>query len=419
MIDTQRIKQLHNIVELIEADLGPGKKSGRWLMWRCPFHDDGTPSLVATADNGRWHCFGCGKSGDVITWMQEHHRLDFVEACERLSKGIVPMVTAVVARPQPTLRVPRGAAWQDKARAFVERAQRSLRDNHAALEYYLKRGLTEATIVEWKLGYNPHGFRDTAQAWGLDPTDYPKGVWLPQGYVIPGIALDNVWYIKIRRPDVTTAGSPKYVSIAGSHAKALYGTDFLRSDKQTLLLVEGEFNALIAYQELAHMVDIVSVGSAANGVAPRWIPYLFHYETILALYDGDEAGRKGLASLKQLSHKVKRVWLPSEAGDLNDFYLAGGKLQQWLSFHLERLQIVPRRKVRHPASAKTDKRRQSWQAEAQRLGRLYWVLYPLSEHNGNLHKLNQQLDKCREWAQKCGVSDVLEATLNASSSFAD
>jgi len=422
MTDTHTVNQSQNIVAILEADLGPGKKSGRWTKWHCPFHTDGTPSLVATAHNGRWYCFGCGKSGDAIAWMQEYHHLNFRNACEHLTGHSLPVTDAMHSQPFLPVIEPQSQTWQDQAQAFVECSRHNLQNNQQALTYYLNRGLSQATIERWGLGYNPHTYRDTAQSWGLDPALYPKGIWLPQGYVIPGIAMNLVWYVKIRRPDsdVTQDQSdyPKYFSIAGSQAKTLYGTDFLRGNKRTLLLVEGEFNALIAHQELAHLIDIVSVGSASNGVAQRWLPYLLHYSTILTLYDNDEAGRKGMASLKQLSYKVQQVWLPLEVGDLNEFYLTGGDLHQWLTFHLERLKLTIHTTM-HPQKTKAivgkdEKRRESWATEAQRLGQLYWVLYPLSEHNGDLHKLNRRLEKCREWARARGVEDVLEATLNTS-----
>lgn len=422
MIDTHTVKQSQDIVALLTADLGPGRKSGRWMKWHCPYHVDGTPSLVATADNGRWHCFGCGKSGDAIAWVQEYHHLDFRKACEYLTAGALPETHTTHSQPLPVAIEPQNQTWQDQAQAFIERSRRNLQSSQEALAYYRKRGLTSATIERWGLGYNPQTYRDTAQSWGLDPTRYPKGVWLPRGYVIPGIAMGRVWYVKIRRldSDVTPEqiGPPKYISVAGSQAKTLYGSDFLRRDKPVVLLIEGEFNALIAHQELAHRVDVVSVGSASNGIALRWLPYLLHYDTILALYDDDEAGRKGMASLKQLSYKVQRVWLPMGAGDLNEFYFAGGNLHQWLSFHLERLKINIRVAAQPPkvkAAVNADEKwRKGWEAEAQRLGQLYWVLYPMSEHNDDLHKLNQRLEECRDWARARGVLSTLEAALDAS-----
>jgi len=70
-IDTDSLLSYVDLLGLIERDTGragrkSGRKSGRWVLFPCPFHDDGTPSLAVTPDNGRWHCFGCGKGGDAL-----------------------------------------------------------------------------------------------------------------------------------------------------------------------------------------------------------------------------------------------------------------------------------------------------------------------------------------------------------------
>lgn len=85
LIDTTHLKASADLAALVASDLGPpAKRHGRWLLWCCPFHDDHEPSFGVTADNGRWHCFGCGKSGDAITWLMEREGLTFREACKRL-----------------------------------------------------------------------------------------------------------------------------------------------------------------------------------------------------------------------------------------------------------------------------------------------------------------------------------------------
>ena len=54
------------------AELSP-RREGRAYKMRCPFHDDGTPSLSADPEKGLWQCFGCGEGGDAITFLQRNN----------------------------------------------------------------------------------------------------------------------------------------------------------------------------------------------------------------------------------------------------------------------------------------------------------------------------------------------------------
>src|SRR3979409_2045082 len=61
------------------------KRVGRRFMGLCPFHSEKTPSFSINPELGVYHCFGCQKSGDPITFIREVEHLDFVEAVERLA----------------------------------------------------------------------------------------------------------------------------------------------------------------------------------------------------------------------------------------------------------------------------------------------------------------------------------------------
>jgi len=73
-----------DIVDLIDAHL-PLKKTGANFVARCPFHTEKTPSFSVNRDKQFYHCFGCGASGNAISFLMEFNRLDFVEAIEDLA----------------------------------------------------------------------------------------------------------------------------------------------------------------------------------------------------------------------------------------------------------------------------------------------------------------------------------------------
>jgi DNA primase len=86
----QRILDQNNIVEIIEEYL-PLKKAGANYSTLCPFHKEKTPSFIVSPDKQMFHCFGCGESGDSISFLTKYKNYTFVEAAEYLAKraGIV------------------------------------------------------------------------------------------------------------------------------------------------------------------------------------------------------------------------------------------------------------------------------------------------------------------------------------------
>ena len=79
-----RIKEATDLVALIESYM-PLKPRGRSMLALCPFHAEKSPSFTVYPDTQHYHCFGCGKSGDVFNWLQERDGLSFREAVEVLA----------------------------------------------------------------------------------------------------------------------------------------------------------------------------------------------------------------------------------------------------------------------------------------------------------------------------------------------
>jgi DNA primase len=81
----EEIKQKINIVDIIGRYVSL-KKRGRHYMACCPFHGEKTPSFTVSEELQIYKCFGCGKAGDVFTFVQEYNRIDFKDALEDLAK---------------------------------------------------------------------------------------------------------------------------------------------------------------------------------------------------------------------------------------------------------------------------------------------------------------------------------------------
>jgi hypothetical protein len=108
---------------------------------------------------------------------------------------------------------------------------------------------------------------------------------------------------------------------------ALYGADDI-IEGWPAMVIEGEFNRLIADQEGRDIVCAVSPGTAGQGINPRWFAYLANAPKLLALFDADPAGQRGAGKLSELSKRVQSICLPEGIKDLNDYHLICRDAQQ-------------------------------------------------------------------------------------------
>ena len=153
MMNTKLLLQDINLEALVEASLHEaGRPSGHWNFWHCPFHSgDHTPSLGVNSEEGNWHCFGCGKGGDAITWVIEFYRMSFKEACEFLSSRASHIPNSTTHRmnfEKPGLLQP--DALQELWRAVIDRCQQMLWEpiGSQAREYLHNRGLKRLYLTK-------------------------------------------------------------------------------------------------------------------------------------------------------------------------------------------------------------------------------------------------------------------------------
>jgi very-short-patch-repair endonuclease len=189
---------------------------------------------------------------------------------------------------------------------------------------------------------------------GAGGEGHPPSLYIPSGVLIPCIAAGQVWYLKIallpgqpvrcercrkpahaRRPCPECGALNKYRGVRGNRTSAIFGADELTSGGLALF-VEGEFDAMLAWQELHDVIAVCTLGSAANlPDLATWGPWLAPLDVILAAYDSDAAGERGAAALQSLSERVTRVSLPPGAKDINEYILQGGQLWPWLKAIVE------------------------------------------------------------------------------------
>lgn len=150
----EQIKKKLDVVDVIGRYL-PLKKRGRHYVACCPFHGEKTPSFTVSPELQIFKCFGCGKAGDIFTFVQEFDHLDFRDALEELAKmaGIVLVKNEHLTEIEH--RRKRLVDLNYEAAKFYNFILTSHPLGRPALDYVLQRGITPATIKLFKIGYSP------------------------------------------------------------------------------------------------------------------------------------------------------------------------------------------------------------------------------------------------------------------------
>ena len=151
----QRVKDATDLVALVGQSVRL-RKQGSAHVGLCPFHSERTPSFQVVPSRQFWHCFGCGKHGDAISWLQERDGLAFGEALEQLAKAAGIELPRTRERPRAEVDL------EERLRSVLEAAQafyvRALGESHKAQAYLRERGFGEAFAREAGFGVAPEGW---------------------------------------------------------------------------------------------------------------------------------------------------------------------------------------------------------------------------------------------------------------------
>jgi DNA primase len=144
-----------NLSDIVGRKVSLKRRSGAEYAGLCPFHNEKTPSFTINDKKGFFHCFGCGAHGDVVGFVMKTEGLSFPEAVERLAREVglaVPRAT-----PAERERADRVATLQQVVEEAARWFQKQLRlpVGRQGLDYLRGRGLEEATIEDFRLGFAP------------------------------------------------------------------------------------------------------------------------------------------------------------------------------------------------------------------------------------------------------------------------
>jgi len=304
-----RVKDETDIVEIVRQHVNL-KPAGAVYKGLCPFHAEKTPSFIVTPSRQRYHCFGCGTGGDVISFLMETEGVTFPEAVEILARPLDIDLSSWLKDDDSEGERRAFHRANDAAMTLWAEAFWDDRLGNKARSYLLDRGFTEKVMRDFDVGWAP-----------------ADSGWLAEGLTKAGVEPDlAISSDLLRRSDrggepfayfrnriifpaksisrqvagfggrVIDQGEPKYLNSADStyysKGKLLYGFDVSRmaiAREKTAILVEGYLDVLaLAQVGITHVA--ATCGTAFTVDQARLIKR--GAPNVVLLFDGDKAGLK-------------------------------------------------------------------------------------------------------------------------------
>ncbi|MEO0281423.1 MAG: DNA primase [candidate division WOR-3 bacterium] len=297
-----KIKEL-NPIDSVVSEYVKLKKSGSSLKGLCPFHSEKTPSFFVHPQRGFFHCFGCGKGGDVITFIQFIENVDFKDAVEILARKSGIDIKNYLKTQE------RGIASIifEVNRFACDIYHKSLKKNKNVLSYLEKRGLNEEDISLFTLGYadGERTLLKNIKESNLNIEDFVKA----------GLVVKNkdgkyreVFYNRIMFPIFSITGNilgfggrvlgdelPKYVNTQQTpvykKGDFLYGLNLSKkyiSEENYAILVEGYMDFISLYKSGIKNI-VAQLGTACTENQAKILKKFC--EKVILMYDSDDAGQ--------------------------------------------------------------------------------------------------------------------------------
>jgi len=333
MSDTDEIKSRINIVDFIGKRVTL-KKTGRNYKGLCPFHNEKTPSFIVSTERQTFHCFGCGKGGDILAFVMEYDHVDFVEALEELAEVTgVKLSRRVGDTPEAKLKQ-KIFEVNHLASEYYQYILTKHKLGKKALDYLKNRGVSEKSVKTFALGYSPNSW-DTLSAY-LRKKGYDDALLATAGLTIGrsgGGYYDRfrgrvMFTLKDHRGNVVgfsgrvldpAAKEAKYINTSETpvyiKGNVLYGLDVTKSAIQKeneAIVMEGELDLISSFQEGISNVVAIKGSALTEGhvnLIRRYTERLaFALDSDMA---GDAASRRGIEIADRAGLDMRVVILPS------------------------------------------------------------------------------------------------------------
>src|SRR5882724_133619 len=338
MITQQSIQQILSRIDIIEIVGGfvKLKKRGVNYLGLCPFHNEKTPSFTVSPAKEIYKCFGCGRSGNAISFLMEHEKYSYVEALKWLANKYNVEIEETESSPELKLQQQAAESLHIlnsfAQKYFTDKLFNSEEGQDIGLSYLKERGFREEIMLKFQLGYCTEAYDAFAKS--ALAAQYNLEYLQKSGLVVvrDGRTIDNyrgriIFPVHNQTGKVVGFGAriiknndraPKYINTPENEiyvkSKILYGSYFARHaiDKHDeCLLVEGYTDVISLHQAGVENV-VASGGTSLTQDQLRLVKKYTNNLTII--YDGDAAGikaaQRGLDMALEEGLNVQLVLIP-------------------------------------------------------------------------------------------------------------
>ena len=338
----EKIKEENDIVDIISESVRL-KKAGRSFSGLCPFHNEKSPSFSVSQEKQIYKCFGCGESGNVITFVMKNKNMNFIDAVKYLADR-ANILLEDEKRVNPTAKK-KELLYKvnvEAGRFFFS----NLRSNKMAMEYFLNRGIRQETIKRFGLGYAKDSWNSLL--FHLRKLGFSENILLEAGLVLTSEKTGNK-YDRFRnrvmfpvfdyRGKVIGFGGrvlddskPKYLNspetLVFQKGTNLYGLNFaIKSNmkERYFIIVEGYMDLISLHQHGITNV-VASLGTALTVNQARLLKR--YADKVIISYDADVAGQtatmRGLEILKDVGFDVRVLSIP-QGKDPDEYVRSNGR----------------------------------------------------------------------------------------------
>lgn len=361
MIPQDTVNKILDSAQIVDvvSDFVSLKRRGANFIACCPFHNEKTPSFYVSPAKGIYKCFGCGKSGTAVGFVMEHENMTYVEALKYLARKYGIEVKEKEETPEEIAARQRSESLLlvlDYTEQFFQKSLDTPEGKSIGYAYFRSRGLEDATIRKYGLGWAPKA--GNALAAEALSKGYKEEFLTTTGVCIKRHdgSLCDKFYDRVifpihsvsgrvigfggrtLRSDYKTANIGKYVNSPQSEvydkSSTLYGIYFAKSEivrQNKCYLVEGYLDVLSMHQ-LGITNVVASSGTSLTIPQIRLIKKFT--DNVTVMYDGDSAGihaaLRGIDLILKEGLNVRVVLIPD--GDDPDSYSRKHSLEEVQSF---------------------------------------------------------------------------------------
>lgn len=331
MNDVDKIKSRLDIADFIREFIEV-KKAGRNFKANCPFHSEKSPSFYISPERQIWHCFGCGKGGDVFSFLMEYDKLTFSESLEYFAKRLGITLTRDPHKTDQEKKKDKIYSLNQLAAQYYHYLLTSHKVGNTALKYLENRGMNPGLIDSFQIGYAP------ASEDGLANFLIRKKKYTPQDLLAAGLVFQKgrmvsdffkhrvIFPIHDHQGNIIAFSGrsldeslPKYINTKETDIykkrQSLFGIyqakEAIKKEGR-VIIVEGEFDVISSHKEgIDHVVAV-----KGTALTEEQLTLLKRYtQKILFCFDTDAAGieaqKRSIMMIDRLGLSGHVVELPS------------------------------------------------------------------------------------------------------------